>query len=173
VDASKAVNEVDSYVQALYLTLQLALRAAVGERRIEEVLEARGDIGREVLLRAKEPVARFGLELRSVEVKDVMFPGDLKKIFAQVVQAQKEGQAALEKARGETAALRNLANAARLVEGNPALMQLRALQQLGGSPGNTLILGMPADSSPVPVKGQVVEPSEPQRLPPSVPDRQE
>jgi hypothetical protein len=55
---------------------------------------------------------------QSREIK-IMFPGDLKRTMAKVMQARKEGQAALEKARGETAALRNLANAARLMEGIP------------------------------------------------------
>ena len=86
-----------------------------------------------------------------------MFPGDLKRTMAKVVQARKEGQAALEKARGETAAPRNLANAARLTEGNPPLMQLRLLQQLAGSSGNTVVLGFPAASTPLPVSRPVVE----------------
>jgi hypothetical protein len=85
-------------------------------------------------------------------VKDIMFPGDLKKIFAQVVKAQKEGQASLEKARGESAALRNLANAAKMLEGNPALMQLRVLQSVDAGTGNTMVLGMPSDMMPLPLK---------------------
>ena len=81
-----------------------------------------------------------------------MLPGELKKMFAQVVQAQKEGQAALERARGETAALRNLANAAQLVDANPALMRLRLLQQLSSSSGHTIVLGFPDSSIPLGVQ---------------------
>jgi regulator of protease activity HflC (stomatin/prohibitin superfamily) len=72
-----------------------------------------------------------------------MFPGEMKKAFAQVVKAQKEAQAALEKARGEIAALRSLANAARMIDDNPNLLQLRALQALTDCDGNTLVLGLP------------------------------
>ncbi len=72
-----------------------------------------------------------------------MVPGDLKRVFAGVVAARKEGEAGLERVRGETAALRNLANAGRMVEDNPGLLQLRMLQQLGGSSGNTVMLTMP------------------------------
>jgi hypothetical protein len=50
-----------------------------------------------------------------------------------VVKAQKDGQAALEKARGKTAALRSLANAARMMDDNPNLLQLRALQAFADS----------------------------------------
>jgi hypothetical protein len=60
--------------------------------------------------------------------------------------------AALEKARGETAALRNLANAAQLVERNPYLLQLRLLQVLGQQPGNTVVLGVQPSSGPIPIR---------------------
>jgi hypothetical protein len=92
----------------------------------------------------------LGLKLILADVKDMMFSGEMKKAFAQVVKAQKEGQAALEKARGETAALRNLANAARIMDDNPNLLQLRALQALAESGGNTLVLGLPGVSIPLP-----------------------
>jgi hypothetical protein len=55
-------------------------------------------------------------------------------------------------ASGETAALRHLANAAKMIESNPGLMQLRMLQTLGGSSGNTLVLGLPAQTAAIPLK---------------------
>ena len=70
-----------------------------------------------------------------------MVPSELKRAFAGIVAARREGEAALERARGETAALRSLANAGRMIEDNPGLLQLRILQQLGGSSGNTIMLG--------------------------------
>jgi hypothetical protein len=94
------------------------------------------------------------VSLESVDVKDIMFPGDLKRIFSQVVKARKEGQAALEKARAETATLRHLANAASLIDRNPAILQLRLLQSVQDSSGNTLVLGMPPQSTPLPVRSQ-------------------
>jgi hypothetical protein len=93
----------------------------------------------------------FGVKLLGVEIRDIMFPGELKKIFTQVVRARQEGLAALEKARGETAALRNLANAAQLVDRNPSLMQLRLLQVIGQQSGNTVVLGVPSSSRPIPI----------------------
>src|SRR5438552_15698929 len=52
------------------------------------------------------------INVQALEVKDVMFPPDLKRAFGEVLKAKQEGQAALERARGESASLRNLANAA-------------------------------------------------------------
>ncbi|MEX2552279.1 MAG: slipin family protein [Actinomycetota bacterium] len=150
-DPQVAVNKSEDFIQALHLNLQLALREIVGQAKIEEVLEGRQQFGDRLMELTGGPIQQLGLNLISVNVKDIMFPGELKKIFAQVVQAKQEGLAALERARGETAALRNLANAAKLASENPALLQLRLLQQFGASQGNSLILGFPPPGAPLAV----------------------
>ncbi len=150
-----AVNRVADYQSTLYLELQLALREIIGSEPIDDVLAKRADFGRLLLEKTADSARAMGLELLQVEIKDIMFPGELKKIFSQVVKARQEGLAALEKARGETAALRNLANAARLMDANPNLMQLRLLQVMGQTSGNTVVLGMhPSSPVPIPAKGK-------------------
>ena len=152
-DVPKAVNEVENYVQALYVTLQIALRALIGSATVDELLEKRDDLGKRLTELASADVEELGLKLLSLDIKDIMLPGEVKRLFNQVVKARKEGQAALEKARGETAALRNLANAAKVLEDNPALMQLRVLQQFGDTTGNTLVMGMPDGNRVAPLSG--------------------
>src|ERR1700736_5804846 len=98
--------------------------------------------------------SELGLKLALVDGKGIMVPHGMKKAFAQVVKAQKDGLGALERARGKTAALRSLANAARSMDGNPNLLQLRALQALADSSGNTLVLGLPNGSIPVIKQGE-------------------
>lgn len=146
-DPNVAVNKVNSFQEALYIELQLALRQIIGSTEIESVLETRGEISRKLMELTEAKVSRFGLRLLSVDVKDIMFTGKLKEVFAQVANARQEGRAALERARGETAALRNLANAAKMIDTNPNLMQLRLVQTLGESSGNTLVLEMPTQDS--------------------------
>jgi regulator of protease activity HflC (stomatin/prohibitin superfamily) len=141
VDPYQAIVANQNFLQAVYTELQVNLRDLVGETPIDELLEKRKELGAELLARAKDRVTEFGVCLEAVAIKDIMFPGDLKRIFAQVVNARKEGVAALERARGESAALRNLANTANLLEKNPGLLQLRLLQALDSNPGNTIILG--------------------------------
>lgn len=151
VDPVRAVHEAQSYEDALHVAIQLSLRTAVGAAKIDDLLAQRIEIGKRLAEVVGPQIEGLGLRLHVVEVKDVMFPGELKKIFAEVVRAQKEGQAALERARGETAALRSLANAARLVEESPALMNLRVLQSVGGAAasGGTVVLGVPQGLIPV------------------------
>lgn len=148
VDPALAQNQVLNVAEVLYQELQLALRETIGGTDAETILATRREFDAR-LLALTEPKARLlGLELKLASVKDLIFPGDLKKVFAQVTTARKEGLAALERARGETAALRHLANAARLLENNPALLQLRTLQSVGGSSGNTIILGVGGGAGP-------------------------
>lgn len=84
-----------------------------------ELLRTRADIPARLKELAAPRLRTLGIELEDASLRDLMFPGELKKIFTQVVKARREGMAALEKARGETAALRNLANAAAMIERNP------------------------------------------------------
>jgi regulator of protease activity HflC (stomatin/prohibitin superfamily) len=150
-DPNVAVNNVKNFQEALYLELQLALREIIGTADIDTLLNSRSEFSKKLMDVTEPKVAGLGLRLISVNLKDIMFPGQLKEIFARVVNARKEGLAALEKARGESAALRNLANAARMIEGNPSLMQLRLIQAFGEASGNTLVLGMPPQSTPIPI----------------------
>jgi regulator of protease activity HflC (stomatin/prohibitin superfamily) len=147
-DAVAAVTADQDYRRALYLLLQLGLREAVAGRTVDQLLAARPEIGPAVMATAAGPVSRIGIELLEVSVRDLMLPGELKRVFAAVVAARKDGEAALERARAETAALRSLANAGRMVEDNPGLLQLRIMQQLGETPGATVMIGMPDGVGP-------------------------
>jgi regulator of protease activity HflC (stomatin/prohibitin superfamily) len=160
VDPVVAINDNEDYFSSTYSLIQVALRETVGTMAVEEVLQRRSDIGSEVLRRSRDAVRELGVELVAVDVKDLMLPAATKKLLGQVVDARQRGLATLEKARGETAALRSLANAARMVESNPSLLQLRLLQQLESTSGNTVLLGMPTTGTPVPVR-QVPSATEP------------
>ncbi len=144
-DPDRAVNKVENYAEAFYSIVQLAVRDIAGSMKIDEILEQRSALNQKLMELTAGKAEALGLKVQLLGVKDIMFPGELKKIFAKVVEAQKEGLAALERARGETAALRNLANVAKVLEDSPALMQLRALQ----STGNTLVLGVGGPVVPV------------------------
>jgi len=146
-EPEKAVHGAVNYQEEIYLLLQTSLRDLIGALPVEELLSKRRHIGEMLLQTCQPPVAALGVTLLAVSIKDIMFPGELKNIFAQVVNARHEGLAALERARGETAALRNLANAAHLLENTPGLYSLRLLQTLGSQGGNTIILNTAGDET--------------------------
>jgi regulator of protease activity HflC (stomatin/prohibitin superfamily) len=137
-----ALMAATDYTAALYTELQHALRDAVSASDVETLLANRAELGPTLLAQGRAAAERLGLELEQVAVRDLTLPGELKKLFAQVVKARQDGLASLERARGETAALRHLANAATMVGRSPELLELRALQIASQQPGTTLVLGV-------------------------------
>ena len=143
VDPVAFVLRTQDAHNVLYLAVQLALREVVATRTIEELVGGnRPEFARELAERV-QGLGAVGLAVEQLGLKDVILPADLKKAQAEVLMARAQGLAALERARGETAALRNLANAARLAADNPALLQLRLLQQLAATSGHTVVIGGP------------------------------
>ncbi len=133
--------------QGLYLAIQVALRQVLAGTPVDALLAGRDDLGAR-LAQAVRGADQLGTAVGRLEVKDIILPGELKKAQAQVLVARAQGLAALERARGETAALRSLANAARMAADNPALLQLRLLQQLEVSAGHTVVIGSLPASTP-------------------------
>jgi regulator of protease activity HflC (stomatin/prohibitin superfamily) len=115
---------------------------AVSELTLEEFLTQQST----ALAAAKDAVADVlpGTRLDALLVTSVTLPPEVRKMFTEVERARREGLAQLERARGEQAALRALANAARNLADNPHLAQLRMLQTMENAKGaKTFILGKP------------------------------
>ena len=127
----------------IYLLVQLGLRDVVAARDLADLIAARSTVGAAILEAVAERLGAVGVELLSVDVRDVMLPAELKRAQAAVAAARHEGAASLERARGETAALRNLANAGSLLDQHPGLLSLRLVQELAQRGGNTVVLGAP------------------------------
>ncbi len=124
----------------LYVEAQLALRRHVTATSIEELVAARASLDEALRTDVTPIAAGLGVEVLGLALRDLVVPGEQRKLLAEVVAARLAGQAALERARGETAALRNLANAASLLKDNPELYRLRLLQEIAGSTGNTFVV---------------------------------
>jgi len=130
LDAVKARSTLSNFVEFLYKELQFALREAVGARTLDELLGDKGALDREVGDAVRAKVEEHGLAVRSVGVKDVILPGEMKTILNQVVEAEKVAQANLIRRREETAATRSLLNTARLMDENPTLLRMKELETL-------------------------------------------
>jgi regulator of protease activity HflC (stomatin/prohibitin superfamily) len=147
VDAPLAVNSVQSYVLALYTELQLALRAAVTAMDLDTLMADRDALAADLRVRVQPVALNLGLSLESVGVRDIILPGEVKKMLAREAEALREGRAALVAAREETAATRAALNTARMLAENPVLMQVKALQSLetvASGLGNTVVLTLPS-----------------------------
>ena len=78
----------------------------------------------------RSKLTAYGIELDGVGVKDIVLPGEMKTILAQVVEAEKSAQANVIRRREETAATRSLLNTAKVMEGNPIALRMKELETL-------------------------------------------
>ncbi|HMN81538.1 MAG TPA: slipin family protein, partial [Burkholderiaceae bacterium] len=129
-DVLKAYKELARPVEHLYRELQFGLRAAVGTRSLDELLENKTVIDEVVTAQVTTRLAGYGLQLDGVGVKDIVLPGEMKTILARVVEAGKSAEANVIRRREETAATRSLLNTARVMEDNPVALRLKELETL-------------------------------------------
>jgi regulator of protease activity HflC (stomatin/prohibitin superfamily) len=130
LDAVQARARLVNFVEYVYKELQFALREAVGARTLDELLGDKGAFDRGISAVVAGKLEGNGVVVRSVGVKDVILPGEMKVILNQVVEAEKIAQANLIRRREETAATRSLLNTARLMDDNPTLLRLKELETL-------------------------------------------
>lgn len=129
-DVQLAFMQLQKPAEHLYRELQFGLRAAVGTRTLDELLEDKSVIDDIVTGHVRNKLAGHGIELDSAGVKDIVLPGEMKAILAQVVEAQKSAEANVIRRREETAATRSLLNTAKVMEDNPTALRLKELETL-------------------------------------------
>jgi regulator of protease activity HflC (stomatin/prohibitin superfamily) len=130
-DARLFVEVAQEPAAVVYLAVQVALREALVGYDVERaVRESRRPVGLALTEAARVAGAGVGVEVREVVVKDVILPAELRASYAELATARTRGQARLEAARAETAALRSLANAAKLLDEHPALARQRLVEAL-------------------------------------------
>ncbi|HEX5969959.1 MAG TPA: SPFH domain-containing protein, partial [Intrasporangium sp.] len=119
----------DDAAALVYLATQVALREALASLEADELIGRGSGLPLDEMTSAASAVAQtVGIDVAEVVVKDVILPIELRAAAAELATAKRRGAAALEAARAETAALRSLANGARLLDAHPALAQLRLVQ---------------------------------------------
>lgn len=130
VDAALAVRTFKDPLDQLYKEIQFGLRAAVGTRKLDELLEDKTAIDRDIAEHLGKRFAEIGLSVISVGVKDIILPGDMKDLLGKVVEAEKAAQANVIRRREETNATRSLLNTAKVMESNRVALRLKELETL-------------------------------------------
>lgn len=129
-DALKSVTVAQDAAAALYREAQLALRAVIGARELDVLLSEKDAVAEELRSIVARKAPEFGLEVRSLGIRDIILPGEMKELMNKVTEARKAAEAGLITRREETAAARMQANTAKILESNPVLMKLRELEVL-------------------------------------------
>lgn len=148
LDASKAINKVESYEMAVYQTALTTLRNVVGQNILDDVLQNRDKINTKVQEIVDEITEPWGIVIERVEMKDVEIPPSMQRAMAKEAEAIREKRARLIKAAAEQEASIKLAEASQKIMENPAALELRRLQMLteiGAENNTTTLIMMPSD----------------------------
>lgn len=129
-DVLKTFRHLAKPADVLYRELQFGLRSAVATRTLDELLENKAVIDDVVLAHVRSRLGPHGIEVDTVGVKDLVLPGEMRAILAQVVEAEKAAEANAIRRREETAATRSLLNTAKVMEGNPIALRMKELEAL-------------------------------------------
>jgi len=144
----KAVIGVENYLYATSQLAQTTLRSVLGETELDELLMNREKINDILKTIIEKRTEDWGVEVSAVEVKDVDLPPEMKRAMARQAEAERERRAKIINAEGELQASDKLAQAARIIEREPAAIQLRYLQtvtEIASENKSTTIFPLPID----------------------------
>ena len=133
VDANLAVSQVQNYLYATSQKAQTTLRSIVGQFELDEILAEREKVNSKLQMILDQDTEPWGIKVTKVEVKQVDIPEQMQRAIARQAEAERERRAKVIHADGEFQASAKLAEAAAVLETQPAAIQLRYLQTLDGN----------------------------------------
>jgi regulator of protease activity HflC (stomatin/prohibitin superfamily) len=129
-DAKKAILEVENFYQAIVLSAQTALRDIIGTHQLTEMLSHREELGKKLQTILDEKTNPWGITVQSVEIRDIILPGELEDAMSKEAQAERERHARIILGTAETEIAEKFAQAAQKYESNPGAMHLRGMNML-------------------------------------------
>src|SRR5881394_4560265 len=142
--AVDVITSVENWVSATVQAAETALRDAIGQSELDQMLKDRLAINKRMQDLLREASLKWGVEVESVEIKDVDIPEQMQRAIAKEAEAIREKRARIIRAEGEQEAATKLSEAARTIGNVPAALELRRLQTLSeiGVEHNTTIVAM-------------------------------
>jgi len=148
IDASRAVVEVENFLYATSQIAQTTLRSICGQAELDEILSEREKINQALQKIIDMQTEQWGIKVAVVEVKNVDLPQDMQRAIARQAEAERERRAKVINAEGEFQAAQKLSEAAKIIDAQPATLQLRYLQtlaEIATENNSTTIFPVPID----------------------------
>jgi regulator of protease activity HflC (stomatin/prohibitin superfamily) len=148
VDAGRAVVSVERYLLATSQIAQTTLRSVLGKAELDTLLAEREKLNEAIQQTVDEHTEPWGIKVTAVEIRDVEIPSAMQRAMALQAEAERERRAKIIHAEGEFQASKQLRNAADVISGNPAALQLRYLQtltEIGATQNSTVVFPLPLD----------------------------
>jgi regulator of protease activity HflC (stomatin/prohibitin superfamily) len=148
VDANLALSQVQNYLYATSQLAQTTLRSLVGQFELDSILSEREKVNAKLQQILDQDTEPWGIKVTKVEVKQVDIPENMQRAIARQAEAERERRAKIIHAEGEFEASTKLAEAAEVLEKQPASIQLRYLQtltEIGVEKNTTIVFPLPID----------------------------
>jgi len=147
LDPQKAALEVADYISAISWASQTALRDVIGKTMLSDMLEGRDKISSVLQKIIDERTEPWGINVNSVEVKDVLIPPSLENAMSMQAQAERERQARVILGDSERQVAEKFGEAALTYANNPVALHLRAMNMLyEGLKQNSTIVIVPSSA---------------------------
>ncbi len=148
VDAVRAVIEVESFRFAVEQAAQTGLRSVLGEVELDDLLSQREALNQRLQTILDEHTEPWGIKVSGVQLKQVDLPQEMQRAIAAQAEAERERRAKIISAEGEFQASAKLAEAAAVLNREPAAITLRYLQtliEIGVEKNTTIVFPLPMD----------------------------
>jgi regulator of protease activity HflC (stomatin/prohibitin superfamily) len=148
VEPIRAIIGVDNFRFASQRIAMTSLRSIIGRYELDSLLAHREDINGELRTVIAKSTTEWGVDVRQVEVRDIILPQELLRAMAGQAVAERERRAKVISATGELQASAELAEAADRLTASPGALQLRTLQTLtevASENNSTLIFPIPVE----------------------------
>jgi regulator of protease activity HflC (stomatin/prohibitin superfamily) len=147
LDAKKAALEIAEYRNAINWASQTALRDVIGKTMLSEMLEGRDKMSAQLQKIIDDRTEPWGINVISVEVKDVNIPSSLQDAMSMQAQAERERQARVILGDSERQVAEKFGEAAKTYTDNPVALHLRAMNMLyEGLKTNSTIVIVPSSA---------------------------
>jgi regulator of protease activity HflC (stomatin/prohibitin superfamily) len=147
-DPLRVVVDVENYQAAIGQVAQASLRSIIGKSDLDDLLSNRERLNQGLELMIDNPAVDWGVHIDRVEIKDVALPESMKRSMSRQAEAERERRSRVITAEGELQASEKLAQAAVVMAGHPAALQLRLLQtvvEVAAEKNSTLVLPFPVE----------------------------
>lgn len=154
-EPARAIFEVSDYRHAVKTLAASTLLRVIAEHDLQQIFGERAQINDSLTKIMKEKTSVWGLDVSSVEMRDITIPKSMQRAMAQIAEANREAQAKVIVAEGQRNASHIFAQAAEAMERKPISLQLQwfeTLRQIAAEKNSTVIvpdsmLGMAASAS--------------------------
>ncbi len=148
VDVGRAWLEVENVINAVSQLAQTTMRNVCGELTLDQLLSSREETAKRIKDVIATHTAAWGVEVGSVELKDIALPEDMVRTIAKQAEAEREKRAVIIKSEGELTAAQNLADAARTLASTDGALHLRTLHtinDISSDQSNTVVFMLPLE----------------------------